>query len=90
VHHTELSKLDMENGYPLYDLTVSPLTSGVYGKNAEENILLVEGTLVKERNYSHIKVFGTKKERALEITIYNSNGKSLWTKVIKASELRFK
>jgi len=90
VHHTELSKLDMENGYPLYDLTVSPLTSGVYGKDAEENILLVEGTLVKERNYSYIKVFGTKKERALEITIYNSNGKSLWTKIIKANDLRFK
>ncbi|MEN8125432.1 MAG: alkaline phosphatase D family protein [Bacteroidota bacterium] len=90
VHHTELTKLDLDGGYPLYDLTVSPITSGVYGKNAEDNPLQVAGTLVKERNYSLIKVFGSKKERTLEISIYNSNGKKLWVKEIKAKSLKFK
>ncbi len=65
VHHTELSKLDIENGYPLYDITVSPLTSGVYGVGAEKNPLQVEGTLIKKRSYAQIKVHGSKEKRAL-------------------------
>ena len=90
VHHTELSKLDLENGYPLYDLTVSPLTSGAYGNDALENELHVEGTLVKERNYAHLKIVGNRAERAMEINVYDSNGKKLWDKTIKAADLKFK
>ncbi len=89
VHHTELSKLNIENGYPLYDLTISPLTAGVYGVNAEDNPLQVNGTLVKKRSYAHIKVQGSKAERALEINVYDSNGDKQWTRIIKAKDLKF-
>ncbi len=89
VHHTELSKLNLENGYPLYDLTVSPLTSGVAGINAEDNPLQVSGTLVKKRTYAHINVFGSREKRALKITVYDSNGTEQWNKEIKASDLKF-
>ncbi len=89
VHHTELTKLDLENGYPLYDLTVSPLTSGVAGKGAEDNPLQVDGTLVKKKSYAHINVYGTRQERAIEIKVYDSNGVEQWKREIKASDLKF-
>lgn len=89
VHHTELSKLDLKDGYPLYDLTVSPLTSGVAGRNAENNELQVPGTLIKKRSYAHISVNGSRKERKLNIKVYDSNGIEQWTKEIKAQDLRF-
>lgn len=90
VHHTELSKLDLENGYPLYDLTVSPLSAGAYGKDAEENPLHVKGTLVKEQQaFAHIHVSGTKEERTLSIALFDSDGKELWKKEIKASDLKY-
>ncbi|NOR88117.1 MAG: alkaline phosphatase family protein, partial [Bacteroidales bacterium] len=89
VHHTELSKLDLEDGYPLYDLTVSPLTSGPAGFNAEANPLQMDGTLLKERNYAQMNVFGSKEERTLEISIFNSEGKKQWSKKIRAEDLKY-
>lgn len=88
VHYTELTKLDLKDGYPLYDLTVSPLTSGPNTNNAE-NPLRVEGTLYLDRNYSKINVSGSRNERALEINIYSSEGELQWTKEIKAKDLEF-
>jgi len=90
VHHTELSKLDMEGGYPLYDLTVSPLTAGAYGDKAEENPTHVKGTLVKENSFGELKITGSKDERKLTVTTFNSEGKVQWTKEIKAADLKFK
>lgn len=89
VHHTELSALPMDGGYPLYDLTISPMTSGAYGQGAEENPTQQAGTLVKQRNYAVLKVFGSKEERALDIKVFSSKGEELWTKLIKAGELTF-
>ena len=90
VHHTELSKLDLEGGYPLYDLTISPMTAGAHGKGAEENPTQVKGTLAKENSFGHLNVSGTREERTLSITTYNSAGKQLWEKEIKAKDLKFK
>lgn len=89
IHSTELSKLDLEGGYPLYDLTVSPFTSGIHKKEAEKNTLFIEGSQIIERNYAKIDVLGTRKERTLKIQIYNSDGEELWTKNIMANDLKF-
>ena len=89
VHHTELSKLDTYNAYPLYDLTVSPLTSGIGAKDADKNPLQVGGTLVVEHNFAKMEVFGTSKDRTLRITIINALGEKKWTKEIKAADLKF-
>jgi alkaline phosphatase D len=51
VHHTELSQYDLTATYPLYDLTVSPFTSGISMKDAELNPLQVAGTLVSVHNF---------------------------------------
>ena len=82
-HHTVLSKLDLPNGLPLYDLTVSPLTSGVH-EPKEENKLAVEGTVVSERNFATLRFSGPKKERVLTITVRDGSGKAIWEKAIPA------
>ncbi|MCS6989429.1 MAG: alkaline phosphatase family protein [Chloroherpetonaceae bacterium] len=88
-HHTELSKLDRAGTYPLYDLTVSPLTSGVNVNAAkEENAYRVPDTIVTERNFAILKFSGPLKDRAMTITIYNKDGNALWSRTIKASELQ--
>jgi alkaline phosphatase D len=88
-HHTELSKLERENLYPLYDLTVSPLTASPNPENIEErNVLRVPGTFVGERNFARIAVTGPKTDRMLEITVFSSAGAELWTRTIKANDLK--
>lgn len=90
VHHSELSEYKIAGGYPLYDLTISPLTAGVYGKGAEENPLQVEGSLVAEKAFAKMDVFGSRKERTLRITVFGSDGQEYWKKEIKAADLKFK
>lgn len=90
-HHTVLSKMQ-ENSYvyPLYDLTCSPLTSG-YNNNQEElNTYSLKETLVGQHNFGMMNVSGPRRDRVLTIQINDKDGKELWTKKIKASELRYK
>ncbi len=87
-HHSVLSVLDEEWHYPLYDLTVSPLTAGVYDAQDEKNHLKVPGTLVAERNYGLLEVSGPRTERILTIKIKNKDGQLKWEKQIKASDLK--
>jgi alkaline phosphatase D len=88
-HHTELSKLERPGNYPLYDLTVSPLTAGPVGDRAkdEPNSYRVAGTYFGERNFGLLNVSGPRKERVLTIRIMDNAGKEIWKKDIKASEL---
>ncbi len=87
-HHTVLTKLtEAEGVYPLYDLTVSPLTSSPH-LTPETNLLAVEGTMVKERNFALLSVSGAKDNRQLKIQIMATDGRLIWEKTIAASELR--
>lgn len=83
VHLTELSALKNARGNWVYDLTTSPLTSGVnvHGKPAD-NAHHVAGTLVQEHNFSMLRFSGPRKERQLEITVHNADGKELWKHTI--------
>ncbi len=88
-HHTELSKLPRRGHYPLYDLTVSPLTAGPNTRSRNEgNRLRVEGTNIHERNFATITVSGPRKDRVLKITVFNTAGKELWSREIRAQDLR--
>ncbi|MDZ7898977.1 MAG: alkaline phosphatase D family protein [Arcicella sp.] len=89
-HHTVLQKLDRTGAnYPLYDLTVSPITSGpAKPVKAEDNSPFVDGTLFTERNFSICEVSGPLKDRVLKISIFDSKGEQKWTRDIKASELK--
>lgn len=79
-HTTELSELTLGNGKKVYDLTVSPLTSGPGHARDEANTLRVEGTYVEQRNYAVLSFEGTRKERACTVEVKDSNGVTLWTR----------
>jgi alkaline phosphatase D len=88
-HHTELTMLkESPRRYPLYDLTASPLTSGVsMSATNEANTLRVPGTLVQERNFALMEVSGPRRDRKLKIKIMNKDSKVLWEREIAAKEL---
>lgn len=81
-HHTELNLLKEDGLEPIYDFTVSPLTSGYYSPITEKNSLRVEGTLVDKRNFGMISVNGKRGERKLVLQIFDVNGKEVWKKEI--------
>jgi len=88
-HHSVLSKLDRNGTYPLYDFTVSPLTAGPGRPSANENnSLAVPGTLVTEHNFALAEVSGPRTDRVLKVSVMNAGGQVLWTREIKASELK--
>jgi alkaline phosphatase D len=89
-HHTNLQKLEREGNYPLYDLTVSPLTSGAGSPVKEEkDSPYVEGTQVnKIHNFGILEISGKRTDRVLKINVYDKDGKELWIKEIKAKDLR--
>ena len=84
-HHSELSFYQDEN-LKIYDLTVSPLTSGTSTINNEQNEFRVEGSLIKQRNFGLIEILGPANDRAMAITYFDSNGMAIWGKEIKASD----
>lgn len=88
-HHTELTKLDRPGTYPLYDLTVSPFSAGVSAPAAnEQNTGRVDGTLVNARNFAALEFRGPREERVLTLRVFDEDGKELWNREIRASELR--
>ena len=90
-HHTVLSKMvEKDNVYPLYDLTCSSLTAGAYPNKEEDNIYKLEETLVGKHNFGLLNVSGPRTNRVLTIQIFDKDGKELWTKKIKAWDLRYK
>ena len=86
-HYTELSVLKQKGRPTIYDLTVSPLTSGPNKHAMEENnIYRVNGTVVMQRNVAIIEFTGPYKERKMTIHIYDVDGKELWTKEIQREQ----
>jgi alkaline phosphatase D len=80
-HHTDLSSYENKAGNMVYDLTVSPLTSGAVPMKYlvdEKNEHLVEGTVVAQRNFGVLSFSGKRTERHLNIKIFDVNGEQLW------------
>lgn len=87
-HQTELLRLPRAGAYPLYELTCSPITSSSHSiVSAAKNPVLVEGTLVGERNYCTMSFTGSLKERVMDVKSFNVEGKPLWEKRIGLKEL---
>lgn len=88
-HHSELSALQRPNDYPIYDWTVSPLTSGV-AKSADQdnNINSVPGSLVQERNFGMLYFSGKKEDRQVKMVLYDTDGVSIWTKTLYLKDLK--
>ena len=89
-HFTELSTLKRPNTYPLYDWTVSPLTSG-HGNferiTKEPNTNRVPGSLFAQHVFGTLSFSGEKETRQMKMSLFDKDGVELWNKTILKSEL---
>ena len=90
-HYTELTKMERgKASYPVYDLTCSPLGSGVArAVLTDVNPQRVEHTVVPTQNFCKLSVTGPAKERTLKMTCIDKTGKQCWERSIKASEISY-
>lgn len=89
-HFTEVSKMERQGSYPLYDFTISPLGSKPF-KNADKevNFYRIPESLLTERNFGTIEVSGSKQERQLKLTTFNVKGEEKFIIVIKSKDLKY-
>ncbi len=88
-HHSEIIRVNRQGNYPLYDITVSPLTSGthVFGKEERDNPFRIFG-LDQKQNYGRISVTGNRGERQLSISFRGLKGEELGKWSVTEKELR--
>jgi alkaline phosphatase D len=87
-HFSELSRLE-DDGHPIiYDLTISPLTSGPYSDAGQdiENTLRVDGTLYADRNFGLLEISGPWRERQVVISVIDTSGNEVWSYTISREE----
>lgn len=86
VHYAELSKLNVEGGYPLYDVTSSGITS--VWDFATPNDNRIDGP-VMENNYGLAIIDWSKEDPEITFQIHDVAKKKRIDKTIKLSELKF-
>lgn len=87
-HHTELSKYTNAAGNEVYDVTISPLTSGPAFSVTDINQHRVDNTLVTKRNFGLLSFSGPRTARELLIQVFDSSGEELWQHQIKSASGR--
>ena len=91
VHFAELSKLERDGTYPIYEITSSPLSAGINSSPIyRANSFHVQGTEYVGHNFGHITVSGLRGKRVLTMRIVDATGKDVWVREIQESELRKK
>ncbi|HBB26753.1 MAG TPA: phosphodiesterase [Bacteroidetes bacterium] len=89
VHFAELSKLDREGTYPLYELTSSPLSAGLNtSQTYRMNTFNVPGTEYVGHNFGLISVEGARGARTLTLRIVDASGKDVWQQTVSEKDLR--
>ena len=89
-HYSEIIKLEREKNYPLYDVTVSPLTStpdpvrGIEKKNKYR----VAGSYIPIHNFARFHISGANSDRKLSVEFFDHYGKPLNKWEVKSSELQ--
>jgi alkaline phosphatase D len=88
-HHSEIIKLDRAGAYPLYDITVSPLTSGThfFGGPEKNNPYRILG-IDQKQNYGKVSVTGERGKRKLKIDFIGVAGETLGNWSIDESALK--
>ncbi len=87
VHRSEVTKLEREGTYPLYEFTISPLTAGVSSKMYPNNAR-IEGSGLLERSFGLLTVDGPRKDRTLTLQIVDWQGKEHYKISINENELK--
>jgi alkaline phosphatase D len=80
-HMSEISMYDPSNGNPvIYDLTCSPFTSGPNTHAWKEiNVFRIPGSLIMQRNFAKVEIKGQGKERHVEVTYYDKDGRVIYS-----------
>jgi alkaline phosphatase D len=88
-HHGEVIRLNREGSYPLYDITLSPLTSGIAKPHVSElnNPQRIESTLVEEQHFGKISISGPKNERAVTLEFVGKKGQVISSWKINQKEI---
>lgn len=84
----ELTRLVHANSYNMHDLTLGPLTGNPAEKQEELNFFRMPGSSIFERHFALIEFGGPEEGRHITIRAMNVEGKELWDRTIKASELQ--
>jgi alkaline phosphatase D len=87
-YYGEMTRLVHANSYNLYDLTVGPLTANPKDNNDELNFFRMPGSSSFERHYALIDISGPEENRLLTVRVMSTEGKELWSRNIKASQLQ--
>jgi len=91
-HHSEVIKYARKDKYPLFDITSSPLTSGigrVFGTE-KDNPARIANTLVEAQNYTRITISGKTGERIMKVEFVSIKGEVMGTWSISEKELKNK
>ncbi len=88
-HHTEVIKKERAGTYPLYDITVSPLTSGTHKFSGPEkaNTARIVG-IDEKQNFAQINISGEFNNRKATFKFIGINGEDLGNWTVEAKELR--
>jgi alkaline phosphatase D len=88
-HHTEVIKVNRAGTYPLYDITISPLTSGTHKfSGPEKDNPYREFGIDQLQNFGIIKVTGPLNDRKMTISFKGTKGNDLGSWTVAAKELR--
>jgi alkaline phosphatase D len=88
-HHSEIIKVERPGTYPLYDITVSPLTSGThkFGGPEKNNPYRILG-INEKQNYGKFSFTGKKNERKLTVEYFGVKGDKLGEWSVSEKELK--
>ncbi|MGQ0738599.1 MAG: alkaline phosphatase D family protein [Bacteroidota bacterium] len=88
-HHSEIIKVERPGTYPLYDITVSPLTSGthVFGSAEKNNPYRVLG-IDQKQNYGKFSFSGPRNDRKLTVDFLGIKGEKLGSWSVSEKELK--
>jgi alkaline phosphatase D len=87
-HFSEISRMKRRKTYPLYDLTVSPLTSNAITSRLNFNINRWGKSLIRKRNFATLEFCGSGAERAMKINYFDTKGILLYRNIIYADCLK--
>ncbi len=88
-HHSEVIKMNRKNNYPLYDITVSPLTSSTHKfggpeKNNPDRVFGID----EKNNYGKVSVSGKRGDRLLKVEFLGVKGDHLGEWSVSEKELK--
>ena len=86
-HFSEISVLKEEGRPGIWDVTSSPLNSGVNtNADTQENTLRIPESVIMQRNYTKIDVVGSRENRHLLIRYFDASGGLIYEKEIFPEE----